>query len=288
MVHDEPIAAGSGAPKKRPPFTTVGFPKRPDARKLGWMWSLIAHLLILLLLLAPTFARTVIPDAFSPGAGGEGPAGGGGGGTNGTGGRDMFKNPESLRYIRVAPEPAKAAEPEPEEPVEPIPVPPVTPPPTPEPERVEPRLTEIAALLPDDGPRVVAGSGTGGGTGNDGTSGTGPGTGGGIGSGVGTGTGSGVGPGTGGGDGEIHPPTPIQVFLPPLPAPDRIGKPYQLVAYFEVDETGKSRLLRYNESKDRGYNRELKARLEQMRFRPAVRPDGTPVKQVYALTISIY
>src|SRR5688500_12041237 len=128
MVHDEPNAAGSGAPKKRPPFTTVGFPKRPDARRLGWVWSLIAHLLILLLLLAPTFARTVIPDAFSTGAGGEGPAGGGGGGTNGTGGRDMFKNPESLRYIRVTPEAPKAAEPEPEEPVEPIPVPPVTPP----------------------------------------------------------------------------------------------------------------------------------------------------------------
>ena len=286
MAHDEPMQPGSGAPKKRPPFTTVGFPKRPDARKLGWAWSLIAHILILLLLLAPALVRTVIPEEFSTGAGGEGPAGGGGGGTNGDGGRDMFENPEALRYIRVAPEPAATATPEP--PVEPTPVAPPVTPPTPEPQPTEPRAPELAALLPDEGPRVLAGTGTGGGTGNDGTAGNGPGTGGGIGSGVGTGTGSGVGPGTGGGTGDVHPPTPIQVFLPPLPAPDRIGKPYQLVAYFEVDETGKSTLLRFNESRDRGYNRELKQRLEQMRFRPAVRPDGTPVKQVFPLTVWIY
>ena len=288
MVHDEPIEPGSGAPKKRPPFTTVGFPKRPDARKLGWAWSLIAHILILLLLLAPALVRTVIPEEFSTGAGGEGPAGGGGGGTGGDGGRDMFKNPEALRYIRVAPEPTPAAQPVPEPPVEPTPVPPPVIPPTPEPEAVESKVVEIAALLPDEGPRVVAGAGTTGGTGNDGTAGNGPGTGGGIGSGVGTGTGSGVGPGTGGGNGDVFPPTPIQIFLPPLPAPDRIGKPYQLVAYFEVDETGKSKLLLFNESRDRGYNRELKDRLEQMRFRPAVRRDGTPVKQVYPLTVWIY
>lgn len=107
--------------------------------------------------------------------------------------------------------------------------------------------------------------------------GVGPGSGGGVGSGIGTGRGSGVGPGTGGGPGDIIPPTPTQFFLPPLPAPDRI-KPYHLVAWFDVDERGSAKLLRFNPSRDAAYNRRLRDILMTLRFRPAVRPDGTPVR----------
>lgn len=288
MEQTQPNPPEPGTPKKRPPFLTTALPKRGEGRSVGWVASLVAHLLILLLLLAPVLLDSELIQEAAEGAGGAGPAGGGGGGTGGTGGSDDDRRVhEQLQYIQIAPPaPSPTVEPEPEV-VEPIPVPPPPEVPQPEPEVVQPKVVELAQLLSEDGPRVVAGTGTGGGTGNDGTSGTGPGTGGGIGSGIGTGTGSGVGPGTGGGDGEIHPPTPIQVFLPPVPAPDKI-KPFRLIAYFEVDASGKSRLLRFTESSDRGYNRELRSRLEAMRFRPAVRPDGTPVKQVYPFEIWIY
>lgn len=274
----------SGRKGRRPPFTTTGFPARPDARRFGWAVSLLGHLLVLLLiLLTPRLFASITADMATDGAGGPGPAGGGGGGTGGTGGGREDRIQERLQFIRVAPDPAAAPEPEAEVPPRPEPVPPPESLPQPEPE-----VTPLAALLPTDGPAVITGVGSGGGTGTDGTTGTGPGSGGGIGSGIGTGRGSGVGPGTGGGDGEIHPPTPIQVFLPPVPAPDRIGKPYHGTAYFEVDEAGSARLISFTETRDRGYNRLLRERLEQMRFRPAVRADGTPVKQTYPLSFSIF
>ena len=47
---------------------------------------------------------------------------------------------------------------------------------------------------------------------------------------------------------------------------------------------GKARLLRWNESKDGDYNRKIKAMLEDFRFRPAVRPDGTPVRDTAVVT----
>ena len=53
---------------------------------------------------------------------------------------------------------------------------------------------------------------------------------------------------------------------------------------FQVDEKGKARLLRWNESKDGDYNRKIKAMLEDFRFRPAVRPDGTPVRDTAVVT----
>lgn len=62
-----------------------------------------------------------------------------------------------------------------------------------------------------------------------------------------------------------------------MPVPRGV-KPYTLVAVFEVDESGKARLLQFNETKDRDYNRKIRAMLEEIRFRPAVRADGTPVR----------
>ena len=120
-------------------------------------------------------------------------------------------------------------------------------------------------------------AGVGGGTGSDGSAGTGPGRGGGVGSGVGTGRGSGTGAGTGGGGDEIFPPTVTNLALLPLPVPNRV-RPYKMVAQFEVDEKGNAKLIAFNPSKDSGYNRKIREMLAELRFRPAVRADGTAVK----------
>jgi hypothetical protein len=119
--------------------------------------------------------------------------------------------------------------------------------------------------------------GEGGGSGSDGTAGSGPGSGGGIGSGIGTGRGSGVGPGTGAGADSIYPPTLITLALPPLDTPKKL-RPYTLVALFDVDERGNTKLIGFNETGDSGFNRKVRAVLREVRFRPAVRGDGRPVR----------
>jgi mevalonate pyrophosphate decarboxylase len=67
--------------------------------------------------------------------------------------------------------------------------------------------------------------------------------------------------------------------------PSRV-RPYTLVAVFEVDEKGNARLLHFNETRDADYNRKIRAMLEEVRFRPAVRADGTPVKDTTSITAS--
>jgi hypothetical protein len=152
----------------------------------------------------------------------------------------------------------------------PLSVPPVKPP---EPKPVV--ESPVAPAPPATSAPLTTNSGEG--TGNAGTEGVGPGTGGGVGSGVGTGRGSSVGPGTGGGPGKDYPPTLRDLFIPPLPAPDRI-KPYHLTAWFDVDEKGNAKLIAFNPSKDGGYNRRLNDVLRSLRFRPGVRADGTPMR----------
>ena len=204
-------------------------------------------------------ARTSFEGTPTVGGGGAGPAGGGGGGSGGDPGE------QRLRYVRLTPTLPDAATqvappPKPVEPPKPVPSP-LTP-------------------APVTAPPVASATGsevTGTGTGTSGTSGAGPGSGGGIGSGTGTGTGTENGPGTGGGPGTGFPPTPTQFFLPPLPAPASV-RGYHLIAYFDVDEKGQSTLLGFNPSRDGGYNRRLRDVLMALRFRPGVRPDGTPVR----------
>lgn len=118
---------------------------------------------------------------------------------------------------------------------------------------------------------------TGTGTGTQGTTGSGPGTGGGVGAGIGPGRGSGVGPGTGGGPGKDYPPTLRDLFIPPLPAPSSL-RGFHLIAWFDVDEKGNSKLLSFNQSPDRSYNRQLGDVLKSLRFRPGVKADGTPMR----------
>jgi protein TonB len=266
------------APRKRPRYRPpIGIPIREEGKTAGALISIALHVLLVALLLAPPFFVAREIDARSEGAGGPGPAGGGGGGTRGTGGDPIAR--ERLQYLQVAPAPtpAKVAKPEPK-PVTPVPkveppkpepttkAPPVVPPP-------ELSLAQTATGTIDPS-KVV---GTGGGTGNDGTAGSGPGSGGGVGSGVGTGRGSGNGPGTGGGDAEIYPPTVVALTILPIPVPAKV-RPYTLVAYFDVDTLGHATLLSFNPSKDGNYNRRIREMLAEIRFRPAVRRDGRPVR----------
>jgi protein TonB len=243
----------------RPP---VGIPT-PKERTVGSaITSVVLHVLIILLLIVPLFA----PDAIAVvtgGAGGPGPAGGGGGGRGGKGGTPETDR-ERLQFVRVV---------EPPKPVPPVPTP-VIPPPKPQEE--VPKV-DIKTDAPPDKVEMSLVSGTGGGTGNDGSAGNGPGTGGGVGSGVGTGRGSATGPGTGGGPGTIYPPTPVETILPPLPVPERI-KDTQVKVVFDVDEKGAVVDVTFTPTGDGGYNRKLRERLANYRFRPAVRWDGTPVR----------
>ena len=118
---------------------------------------------------------------------------------------------------------------------------------------------------------------------HDGTGGNGPGSGGGVGSGVGTGRGSGNGPGTGGGTGDIFPPQVTNLSLLPIPVPHKV-RPYKMIAWFDVDERGNARLIAFNPSRDGANNKKIRDMLAEVRFRPAVRPDGTPVRDTVSIT----
>ncbi|MGQ0713353.1 MAG: hypothetical protein ACT4PJ_06435 [Gemmatimonadaceae bacterium] len=274
--HDETTIDEENRRPYRPP---VGMPLHREGR-WGAPFSIVVHVVLVLMLITPLFARVVAPELF-PG-GGVGPAGGGGGGIGGAGGWHPEPiTPEGLRYLRVAPEPPPAETTETEAVVVPQPEKEATPPPEPEPPPVEdPRPEEAAAASAAPVP------GVGGGTGNDGTSGTGPGSGGGIGSGVGTGTGSATGPGTGGGDGRDHLPTPDFLPLPPEPRPGRVrGKSISVT--FTVNERGEIVSLEFATTGDRGYDRKFRERLREARFRPAVGPDGQPIAATFPMTFQL-
>jgi protein TonB len=222
------------------------------------MASLLVHALILFLILAPIVGSSNFTHDPVLGGGGPGPAGGGGGGMNGAGSVG-----EHLEFVRVKSDPTVMPKPKP------LTVPPVKTP--------EPKPQVESPVVPTPPTTTAVTTNTGEGSGNTGTSGAGPGTGGGVGSGVGTGRGSSVGPGTGGGPGKDYPPTLRDLFIPPLPAPDRI-KPYHLIAWFDVDEKGNAALISFNPSKDGGYNKRLTEVLRSLRFRPGVHADGTPMR----------
>jgi len=218
------------------------------------------HALILFLILAPIVGSSEFTHDPALGGGGAGPAGGGGGGINGPGSRE-----EHLEFVRVRSDPTVMPKPKP------LTVPPVKPP------EPKPQVESPVTPAPPVSSSPVTTTTNGEVTGNAGTAGAGPGSGGGVGSGVGPGRGSSVGPGTGGGPGKDYPPTLRDLFIPPLPAPDRI-KPYHLIAWFDVDEKGNSILIAFNPSRDGGYNKRLTEVLRSLRFRPGVHADGTPMR----------
>jgi len=249
----------------------------PVARenRRGWgLLSALVHVLIILLLITPVAGHTGDVTERPQGAGGAGPAGGGGGGRRGTGGVR-----ERVKYVQVA----AAAAPTPVPVVPPPVVPPKPQPVLPPPEIVKPvdpipqaKLDVKVAEVPKaDATAPVPGAG--GGTGRDGSAGSGPGSGGGYGSGVGTGRGSGIGAGTGGGTQANYPPTPTELFIPPLPMPDKV-RGFHLIAEYDVDETGKVVDFKFTPTRDGGYNRRLEEVLRSFKFRPGTKPDGTPIR----------
>lgn len=263
-------------PRYRPP---IGIPIKKQKRAGSFLLAVLLHILVILLFIVPFTSPELMLEIV--GAGGAGPAGGGGGGSRGTGGSKT----ERVQFVNVAPAPTPAVVPPVVKPPEikpPVVPPPVPPPPTPKPQPTAPTApatTDAAA----DVKSVV--TGTGGGAGTDGSAGAGPGSGGGVGSGIGTGKGTGVGPGTGGGPGTIYPPSPTELFLPPLPVPSKAKG--TVVVEFDVDSTGRVLDLQFTQTRDSGYNRKLRDAFASIRFRPAVNASGIPVRGKAQLTYSL-
>jgi protein TonB len=229
----------------------------------------LVHALILLLIVAPTlFLSAQLARFDQTGAGGPGPAGGGGGGNSGAGYPALKFVRERLDYLQIAVPAAKKDE------AKKKPEALQTAVPEAKPEPVPPQPAEKSATVSDS---AAAAGATSSGTGSDGSRGNGPGSGGGVGSGVGPGRGSGNGPGTGGGDALVYPPMVIAMPILPVPVPSRV-RPYRLEAQFDVDSLGNATLIGFNPSRDAGYNRRIRDMLLEIRFRPAVRTDGRPVR----------
>jgi len=253
--------------------------------------SAVAHLLVVAFFLIPLWATSdVVPPS---GAGGPGPSGGGGGGSAGARPAGSgTSSGERLHYVTVAtPPPASSTVTQEKQPQsKPIPEP-VKPPPKPV---VEKPVQEVKPVAKPQPTGIELGTATapqlalaGAGTGDSGASGgAGPGNGGGVGTGTGTGRGSATGPGTGGGAGEIYPATPDFLVMPALPVPSKVrGRTIRLE--FDLDARGNITALKFNSTGDSGYDRELRARLMEYRFRPAHKADGTPVPSVYVTELTL-
>ena len=259
----------SDRPRYRQP---IGMPLRGEGRRTGAVISVLVHAVIIFLLIIPFFMPHNVIRRMQQGAGGAGPAGGGGGGTRGTGGRTV----EKIQFVRVSPTPVPT----------PSVLPPIVAPPKvtpkvepPKPTPVQPPVVPKPQSAAPAAPLTVASAetGVGGGSGADGSAGAGPGSGGGVGAGVGTGRGSATGAGTGGGNQANFPPVPIEFFLPPLPAPSSV-RGLHFIAEFDVDSTGRVLAFDFTRTRDGDYNKRIETVLRQMRFRPGVRPDGTPLR----------
>ena len=273
-LHDPP--AFRGRPAYRVP---IGMPVRDDGRRAGLVVSLALHALILVLLIVPFFLPAAVIAPIEQGAGGAGPAGGGGGGSRGSGGSTV----ETLRYVRLAPDPVPTPtslpaipSPVPTPKAEPVKPAPVEPPPVKSPEQ--------QSVVPAPQTTVASSAGVAGGRGTDGTAGVGPGSGGGTGSGVGAGKGSANGAGTGGGTQTNYPPTVLNLTLPPIPYPKSV-RGWTMRANFDVDSTGRVLDLQVNESPDRSFDRQLATVLRTYRWRPGTRPDGSPLRMTAQLSI---
>ena len=262
------------AGRPRPAYRPIAGPRRPRRSTGAALLSFLLHLALVLAVFLPPVIASQLDLPFSEGAGGDTPAGGGGGGNRGSGAERVI--PERITYFQVAPAPVPTPAPTPVEkpPEPPKPKPPEVPPPAP------------AAAPAEPAPVSAPAQGSGGGTGADRSGGSGPGSGGGVGSGVGTGRGSATGPGTGGGGDEVYPPQVTNLALLPMPVPNKV-RPYTMVAWFDVDERGRATLIAFNPSKDNGYNRRIRETLSEYRFRPAVRADGTPVRDTVSVTVAV-
>jgi periplasmic protein TonB len=262
-------------PPRRPPLPAVGLPVARERRR-GWaLGSLLLHILLIALLITPLATHEGIVIERPQGAGGPGAAGGGGGGRGGSGGGKTVV--EHLQYVALVPIPELRAEvipPVVTPPPKPVVVPPPEPVKIPDPTEMKVEL-KMEPVKASEVPSQTVG--TGGGSGHDGSAGNGPGSGGGVGSGIGPGRGSGIGPGSGGGVQADYPPSPTELFIPPLPMPDKV-RGFRLVAEYDIDATGKILDFTFSPTRDGDYNKRLREVLGSFRFRPGTRPDGTPIR----------
>ncbi|MGQ0643611.1 MAG: hypothetical protein ACT4P6_22925 [Gemmatimonadaceae bacterium] len=253
-------------PAYRPP---LGIPTRdPTSARPTVAAALLHALLVVLILLPPLWTARQALDARNKAAGGPGAAGGGGGGTLGDGAIRDAK--ERLRFMVL--------------PKDPLTRPPI---PIPTPQPVEPKKEEVQPVIPEPAPITMADTtlkslaadsgGAAGGTGRDGTNGNGPGSGGGVGSGTGPGRGTGNGPDTGGGNDEVYGAQVVALPILPIPVPSKV-RPYRMVAFFDIDTLGNATLISFNPSNDARYNKRVREMLLEMRFRPAVRRNGAPLR----------
>jgi hypothetical protein len=131
-----------------------------------------------------------------------------------------------------------------------------------------------------DGPGVGPGQGPG----------VGPGSGGGSGSGTGGGIGPGVGPDSGGGaggGGNIFPPQPLGIILPPPGRPGDL-RGVRITVNFFISERGEVvRVTTDPEIRDRGYRNEFLNRMRRYTFTPAYTRDGRAVASEFPFQITL-
>jgi periplasmic protein TonB len=84
----------------------------------------------------------------------------------------------------------------------------------------------------------------------------------------------------------VYPPTVVAMPIMPLPVPSKV-RPYQMTAEFDVDSLGNAKLVTFNPSRDAGYNKRVKEALLEIRFRPATRMNGRPIRALAVVTASL-
>ncbi len=130
---------------------------------------------------------------------------------------------------------------------------------------------ELAALVRASAPGIGPGQGGG----------AGPGSGGGTGGGSGTGTGPGTGSDSGGGGGNVYPPSPQQILLPPVDRPASV-RGITVRARFEISARGEVLAVSLDPPlRDRKFRDEFLERLRGYTFTPAYTRDGRAVPAVF-------
>lgn len=115
--------------------------------------------------------------------------------------------------------------------------------------------------------------------------GAGSGTGGGMGSGRGAGAGSGAGPGVGGEGGDVYPPEPKQIVLPPEAPPELKGQVFTVRLW--IDPTGRVTRVEVDPPiSDSDYRRKFLDRMYQLAFYPARTRDGRAVSAQFAIAVT--
>jgi TonB family protein len=60
-----------------------------------------------------------------------------------------------------------------------------------------------------------------------------------------------------------------------------------VVVTFTLDERGEVLRVDFPTTGDRGYDRKLRDRMNEMKFRPAVGPDGRPMAAIYPVEVRL-